>query len=99
MTYKAHPTPAGLGFTQDAGHTMVTVESLSRGDIFMREGALCMRVEFHDYHGVIGQVGELIRADNRKFVLIVNLKTGRAWPVDAGSFVTCVRATVSIEVE
>jgi hypothetical protein len=99
MKLKAFYSPARLTFTETADDIpRVPVGQLERGVIFLREGQLCMRLEYADYHGVVAEK-VLKGIDAKTYCFIANLRTGRSWPVSTDEEVILCRATVTLEVE
>ena len=73
--FKNHNGRHALSFVEDTEPKSVTLGDVEVGDVFMREGAICMRV----LDTVINQhfKGELSAKD---MVIIINLQTTNVWP-------------------
>lgn len=84
---KVFKQPSKLEFKLgESGNVALSVAE--RGDVFLRDGAVCMRVEMES-----NLERETVKAGK---AYIINLQTGRVWAAEATDRISFVSATVTL---
>lgn len=75
-----------------------SISDAKRGDLFLRNGAICMRVDvgLYELESRCPPVVEVAK-DDRRFA-IINLQTGRVW-FSEDQEVEFIKATLTVEAE
>ena len=88
---KVYKEPSKLEFRLAERDDTVPLASTERGDVFLRDGAVCMRVE------VEASLDRAAVKEGKAY--IINLQTGRVWPAEGTDRIRFVQAVVTLEGE
>jgi hypothetical protein len=88
---KVYKEPSKLSFQLADRDDSVALSTTERGDVFLRDGAVCMRVE------VESSLDRAAIKEGKAY--LINLQTGRVWPAEGTDRIRFVQAVVTLEGE